>query len=307
MMKRLIPILLAAVLLLSVIAPAETVSNLPPPERFSASELLSCPACGILAANDPLFESNHAACEGCGLRNCEAAHARKAHSFCGGCGMRKCDAAYDEAAHMKCAGCREQLCASESDHSYCDGCKRYVCRENDHYSDYIHFLNAYGRWTCLDYPEEPAPEEFDPDGQPEVLCNVCGSAQDHAYCANCGKCAKSAGYFCTYCTGQHACEKADEALKHVKCNGGDHCKQNSSLGTHLIVQSCPDPEKPGTNMDIWGCNSGIHILMNCNDTNCLNWGCACLHPGITPKKCSTDGCKNYVCPAHETCWPCANP
>lgn len=155
MMKRLIPLLLIAVLLLGVAAPAETSSP------------VTCPACGVSSARDPLFESNHAACDGCGLRNCEAAHARKSHGLCSGCGMRKCDAEYDESAHMKCAGCREQLCVSTDDHSSCPGCHRYACRAADHYADYTHWRNDYGRYTCLDYPEEPEVEvEPEPEAEP---------------------------------------------------------------------------------------------------------------------------------------------
>lgn len=153
MMKRLIPLLLIAVLLLGVTASAETNPN------------TSCPSCGVSAARDPLFESNHAACTGCGLRNCDPVHARKSHSLCSGCGMRKCDADYDESAHMKCAGCHELLCASADDHTACPGCHRYACRPADHYGDYSHWRNGYGRYTCLDYPEEP---ETEPEAEPEV-------------------------------------------------------------------------------------------------------------------------------------------
>ena len=140
-----------------------------PTEAPTEEPLTACPSCGVLASRDPLFETNHAACDACGLRNCDPAHARKAHTACSGCGLRKCAEDFVEEEHMKCAGCREMLCASEVEHISCPGCHRYSCKEADQYDTYNHTLNDYGRYPCLDYPEEPEVEEPEEEEQkPEV-------------------------------------------------------------------------------------------------------------------------------------------
>ena len=213
MKKRLLLVLAAAALLLTVIAPAETT---PPPEKFSDLVVeTACPTCGVKAANDPLFETNHALCKNCGLRNCDPAYARREHSLCGGCGLQKCSPEYDADAHMKCAGCLEQLCISEAEHSSCAGCHRYLCRESDDYNSYTHSVNAYGRFTCLDYPEEPvptptpepipAPKPVTPPEEEEKKDPICpGGCDAPEPCTTCN------GYLCE---GKYLCQLPKCQLK----------------------------------------------------------------------------------------------
>lgn len=286
MKRRLFPVLLlVAALLLTVIAPAEAPTD------------AACESCGVLAWTDPLFETNHAACEGCGLRNCDPMSARKAHTFCSGCGLRKCDSEYNEDEHMKCAGCRELLCVSGRNHTHCEGCKRYVCREADHYGDYLHLYNAYGRWTCLDYPEEPEPEqESEPESKPESkptpkpACKdgYCSDPTGHSYCEVCERCTENEHYYrCPVSVTQDSDEKC--GMHHT-----DYCYRNDTTRPECnVCFTC------ALNTKSHNPNQKIKCSMPDCTVEAFPCGLSLNSLDRVLSKCEKDGCTNYLCFDHR--------
>ncbi len=278
MKKRLIPVLLLiTALLLTAIAPAETVSSETICIGCGAAEDHLCPSCGDYSCRPGYHMQKHgAACIECGEAFCGPYRA-KGHVDCP-CGVFSCAEDYDPAAHEACYcgayACQEKYFAVN--HAECPGCGLRICGRA--YTLTSHeACSGCGMRKCDPYYIEAEHRK----------CNgcralYCASEADHTFCMACNR------YVCNF---MHEYEKFEHK---ANWKGEYDC---------LGYPAEPEPLLPPDD----GCPGGCGAATPCEQYVCAdlkNGECAVNTPTYKCqlKKQGTlhycTHCTSYVCIKH---------
>lgn len=224
MKKRLIPILmLAAALLLTAIAPAETIAPATAcPGCGSTTELHDfCTLCDTYSCDpDYKYPEYHEPCEHCGRICCQLGFGSIRHEPCEGCGVWVCDEAHGSPTkHYPCKGCGLRSCTEEyraGTHYLCIDCGAYTC-EGDHPASCK---------LCFAAPCVPAYY----NKKHSAACVQCGEA----YCGP----WSSKGHTACPC-GAFSCDEDFVVAEHKKCICGIYaCQDKYYSANHARCEGC---------------------------------------------------------------------